>query len=152
MGCQFLFQEIFPTQGLNPDTPHCVWVLYCLNHQENPRIPECVCEATPVMSNSLQPCGLYIVCRAPQSMGFSRQEYWSGFPFPSPGDLPNLGSEPSFLTSPALVGVFFTTSTTRPPGKPKNTGAGSHPLLQGIFPIQGSNQGLLHCRQIFLPA
>ena len=37
--------------------------------------------------------------QAPLSMGFFRQEYWSGFPFPSPGDLPNLGIEPG---SPAL--------------------------------------------------
>ena len=38
-------------------------------------------------------------CQAPLSMGFSRQEYWSGLPFPSPGDLPNPGTEPG---SPAL--------------------------------------------------
>ena len=38
-------------------------------------------------------------------MGFSRQEYWSGLPFPSPGDLPNTGIEPP---SPALAGEFFT--------------------------------------------
>ena len=40
-----------------------------------------------------------VACQAPLSVGFSRQEYWSGLPFPSPGDLPNLGIEPS---SPAL--------------------------------------------------
>ena len=45
-------------------------------------------------------------------MGFSRQELWSGLPFPSPGDLPNPGIEPTSLTSPALAGGFFTTSTT----------------------------------------
>jgi len=42
-------------------------------------------------------------------MGFSRQEYWSGLPFPSPGDLPNPGSEPAAPASPALAGGFFTT-------------------------------------------
>ena len=42
------------------------------------------------------------------SMGFSRQEYWSGLPFPSPGDLPHPGIEPTSLTSPALAGGFFT--------------------------------------------
>ena len=47
------------------------------------------------------------------SMGFSRQEYWSGLPFPSPRDLPNPGIEPTSLMSPALAGGFFTTSTTR---------------------------------------
>ena len=45
-------------------------------------------------------------------MKFPRQEYWSGLPFPSPGDLPNPGSKP---VSPTLVGGFFTTA---PPGKP----------------------------------
>ena len=42
-------------------------------------------------------------------MGFFRQEYWSGLPRPPPGDLPNSGIK---LTSPALAGGFFTTSTT----------------------------------------
>jgi len=47
-------------------------------------------------------------------MGFSRQEYWSGLPFPPPGDLPDLGIEP---VSPALASGFF---TTEPPKKPIN--------------------------------
>ena len=50
--------------------------------------------------------------QAPLSMGFSRQEYWSGLPCPPPGDLPNPGIKLRFLTSPALAGGFFTTSTT----------------------------------------
>ena len=45
-------------------------------------------------------------------MGFPRQEYWSGLPFPSPGDLPDSGIEPMSLKSPALVGGFFTISAT----------------------------------------
>ena len=45
-------------------------------------------------------------------MEFSRQEYWSGLPFPSPGDLPNPGIEPVSLMSPILAGGFFTTSAT----------------------------------------
>ena len=52
-----------------------------------------------------------VTCQAPLSMEFSRQEYWSRLPFPSPGDLPHPGIEP---TSPALAGRFF---TTKPPGK-----------------------------------
>ena len=48
----------------------------------------------------------------PLSMEFSRQEYWSGLPFPSPENLPNPGIKP---VSPALTGRFF---TTEPPGKP----------------------------------
>ena len=45
-------------------------------------------------------------------MEFSRQEYWSGLPWPPPGDLPDPGIELVFLTSPALGGGFFTTSAT----------------------------------------
>ena len=47
------------------------------------------------------------------SMGFARQEYWSGLPFPSPGNLPDPGIEP---LSRALVGGLF---TAEPPGKPQ---------------------------------
>ena len=42
-------------------------------------------------------------------MEFSRQEYWSGLPFPLPGNIPDPGIEPMFLMSPALAGGFFTT-------------------------------------------
>ena len=49
--------------------------------------------------------------------GFPRQEYWSGLPFPPPGDLPDSGMEPESLVSAALVGRFF---TSEPPGKPKS--------------------------------
>ena len=50
-------------------------------------------------------------CSSPDSSVHetSRQEYWSGLPFPLPGDLPNPGIEPAFLVSPALAGGFFTT-------------------------------------------
>ena len=75
-------------------------------------------------------------------MEFSRREYWSGQLFPSPGDFPNPGTEP---TSPVLQVDFL---PAEPQGKPKNTGMGSLSLLLCIFPAQGSNQGLLHCRQI----
>ena len=50
-----------------------------------------------------------VACQAPLSMGFSRQEYWSGLPCPSLGDLPGPGIEPK---SPALADGFFTSSTT----------------------------------------
>ena len=45
-------------------------------------------------------------------MGLSRQESWSGLPFPSPGDLPDSGIEPRSLASHALAGEFFTTSVS----------------------------------------
>ena len=48
--------------------------------------------------------------QASQSMGFPRQEYWSGLPFPTPGDLPDPGIEPVSLAPPTLVGRFFTTA------------------------------------------
>ena len=54
--------------------------------------------------------------QAPLYMGFQRQEYWSRFPFPPPGDLPGPGIEPESLVSPALAGRFF---TTKPHGKPQ---------------------------------
>ena len=42
VGCHALLQEVFPTLGLNPDLPHCRWILYCLSHQGSPRILEWV--------------------------------------------------------------------------------------------------------------
>ena len=53
-----------------------------------------------------------IACQASLSMGFCRQDYWSGLPCPPPGDLPDPGIEPTSLTSPALARGFFTASTT----------------------------------------
>ena len=66
------------------------------------------------MSDSATPWT--VVCQAPLSMEFSRQEYWSGLPFPSPGDL-DTGIDPlspASAVSPALAGGFFTTAS---PGK-----------------------------------
>ena len=60
-----------------------------------------------------------VACQALLSMGFSRQEYWSGLPRPPPGYLPNSGIEPTSLISPVLAGGFFTTA---PRGKLKVCG------------------------------
>ena len=68
--------------------------------------------------------------QAPLSMGFSREEYWSGLPFPPPGDLPDPGIEPGFSASPALVSGFF---TTMPLGKPLPYACISELLRGGIF-------------------
>ena len=62
------------------------------------------------MSNSFE-TPWTVACLAHLSMGFPRQEYWNGLPFPSPRDLPDPGIEPM---SPALAGRFFTTEI---PGK-----------------------------------
>ena len=114
--------------------------------------------------------------QASLSMGFSRQQYWSGLPCPLPGDLPDPGIKPTTLTSPALAEGFFTSHTTweapcmlshsvvsdslQPHRLPltsssvdgdspgRNTRVGCHALLQGIFPAQRWNRGLLHCRWI----
>ena len=56
-----------------------------------------------------------IAHQAPLSMGFSRREYWSELPCPPPGDLPDPGIEPTFLTTPSLADRLFASSTT---GKP----------------------------------
>ena len=53
-----------------------------------------------------------VACQAPLSMGFSKRDYWSGLPFPPPGDLPHPGIK---LASPVSAGGFF---TTEPTGKP----------------------------------
>ena len=96
MGRHFLLQGIFLTQGSNP-----------------PLLRVCCACSLSCVSLFVTPCT--IAHEAPQSMEFSRQEYWSGSPFPPPGDLPNAGIEPTSSVSPALAGGFF---TTEPPGKP----------------------------------
>ena len=86
---------------------------------------------------------LWAVARqAPLSVGFSRQEYWSGLPWLPPGDLPNPGTKPRSPTWQAA------SLPSEPPGKPKYTRVGSLSLLQGNFPIQESNWGLLNYRRI----
>ena len=119
--------------------------------------------------------------QAALSMGFPRQEYWSGLLFPPPGALPHLGirlvsleslvqwqadSSPlRHLDNPrnhgrsSGVSHSVVSGSLQPHGllptgllcpwdfPGKNTGVGCHALLQGIFPTQGLNPGLLHCRQ-----
>ena len=68
----------------------------------------CVCaKLLPSCLTLCDPMG-----QATLSMGFSTQEYWNGLPCPPPGDFPDLGIEPTSLMSPALAGMFFTTSAT----------------------------------------
>ena len=62
------------------------------------------------MSDSLWPYGRYVVHQAPLSMGFSRQEYWSGLPCRPPGDLPDVDFQLLSLMSPAFSGGFLTMS------------------------------------------
>ena len=94
----------------------------------------------------------------PLFVEFSRQEYWRGLPFLSPGDLSDLGMEPM---SPALqvdslpLSHWGRHGSSQPHGlySPRNfpgqnTGVGSHSFLQGIFSTQGSNPGLPSYRRI----
>ena len=71
-----------------------------------------LCVSCSAVSNSLWPHGLYVAHQAPLAMEFSRQEYWRGLPFPSPGDLPKPGIE---LGSPELQADSL---PSEPPGKP----------------------------------
>ena len=102
--------------------------------------------------------------QAPLSVGFSRQDYWSGLPFPSQGDLPDPEIESGLLVSPALAGGFFITAPPRKPNFSPWTAANQAPLSlgfsrqeywsgqpfpsPGVFPTQGSNPALLCGRQI----
>ena len=74
----------------------------------------CVCVCVCLVTQSCPiPCDLWaVVSQAPLSMQFSRQDYWNGLPFPSPGDLPDLGIEPR---SPTLQADAL---PSEPPGKP----------------------------------
>ena len=65
-------------------------------------------------THGMQPTRLLCPCNSP-SMQFSRQDYWSGLPFPSPGDLPSPGMEPASRVSPVLAGRFFITEAPRRP-------------------------------------
>ena len=80
VGCHALLQGIFLTQGLNPGLPHCRRILYHLSHQRSPA-------AAAAKSLQLCPTVCDPIDGSPPgfpSLGFSRQEYWSGLPFPSP--------------------------------------------------------------------
>ena len=81
--------------------------------------PVCVCARMRAQLPShgqlfANPCT--VAWQTPLSMGFSRQEYWRGLPFPLPGNLPNPGIKPVSPAAPALAGGFF---TPEPPGRQK---------------------------------
>ena len=92
-------------------------------------------ESHSVVSDSLQPRGLH-------TPWILQDRTLDGWPFHSPGDLPNRWIKPRY---PALQADSL---PAEPQEKPKNTGVGIPSLLQQIFLTQGSNRGLLHCRQI----
>ena len=115
--------------------------IFCLNRKHEAMFYLCCAVLThSIMSDSLWHHGLQLT-RLLCQWGFSKQEYWSGLPCPPPGDLPNPWIE---FRSPTMQ----EDSLLSEPGKPKNTGVSSLSLLQGIFPTQQLNWGLLHCRWI----
>ena len=71
----------------------------------------CACQATSVVSDSFA-TPWTVARQAPLSLGFLRQEYWSGLPCLPPRDPPDLGVKSASLMSPALAGGLFTTSAT----------------------------------------
>ena len=77
-----------------------------------------------------------VALQAPQSMGFPRQEYWSGLPFPSPGNLPNPGIEPRSLALQA------NSLPCEPPGKPLTSREDATERLKSVNQEGGSHQTL----------
>ena len=129
IGILSLLQGIFPTQGLNLGLLHCRWILYQLSHKWK-------------KEKSLSWVRLFVTPwivahQAPPSLGFSRQEYWSGLPFPSPEDLPDPGIEPR---SPSLQAEAL---TSEPPGKPKILEWVAHLFSSGTS--QPRNQTRVSC-------
>ena len=104
VGCHFFLQGIFPRQRSNLGLLYYRWILYQLSYEGSPPSDQSkshmnlswtggggglVAKSCPTLVT------LWTVAhQAPLSMGFSRQEYWSGWPFPSPGNLPYPGIKP----------------------------------------------------------
>ena len=77
----------------------CVRVCMCVRACTHVRVLSCIQLFVTLWT---------VACQALLSTEFSRQEYWSGLPFPSPGDLPDPGIQPRLPVSPTLAGKFFT--------------------------------------------
>ena len=122
--------KLLRAEGKVPLETNQMFLEFCMGQREtgrsggNVKLERCVCVRAPVhahpfshsvVSDSLRPHGLTVPHQSPLSMAFSRQEYWIGLPFPTPGNLPKPGMEAETLASSALAGKFF---TTVPPGKP----------------------------------
>ena len=86
LGCHSLFQEIFMTQGSNLGLLHWRQIIFHLSHQG--RLKN-VCAFSCFSHVQLCVTQWTVVCQVPLSIGFSRQEYWSGLPGPLSGDLPD---------------------------------------------------------------
>ena len=134
MGSLSLLQGIFPTQGSNPALPHCRWILYQLSHKGKPK-------NTGVGSLSLLQW-IFLTQELNRGLLHCRQILY----------------QLSYWGSPVQFSRSVVSDSLRPhgPSSPwdspgQSTGVGSLSLLQGIFPTQGSNPGLPHCRQTLYP-
>ena len=123
-----------PICYFSPQT--CVRVCVCVYmHMYSEHLWECVCMLTQSYPSLLRSHGLYVAQQAPLFIGFSRQEYWSGLPIPSSGDLPNPGMKPESSVAPTLAGGFFTTEA---PGKPLGM------CIQFLMPLNYSPQVVVY--------
>ena len=143
--------------GTSEECPECFSGLFTQNQPgevDDPcwELPLCVCCAC----SAAKPCPILcdlkdcITCQAPLFLGFPRQEYWSGWPFPSPWDLPDPGIELASPASPTLPGRFFTTEHLESPSVgadspalPGHMGRGSS--LSRIKPASGHQSGQERC-------
>ena len=105
--CVYIYISPLPLKPLSHPLPQHFLRLWV--ESTNPSIGS-TCDLVTSCCLVTQSCPTLWPRQAPLSMEFSRQEYWSGLPFSSPGDLPNPGIEPE---SPALAGRFFTTELPR---------------------------------------
>ena len=98
----------------SPPFIYTLWLLSVINGKVNQLQRDIYGSCMCVHAQSLQSCLTlwdlmdYVACQTPLSIGFLRQEYWSGLSFSSPGDLPNPEVDPTSLMSTALAGRFFT--------------------------------------------
>ena len=146
MGCDALPQGIFPTQGSNPGLPNCRQTLYHLSHQGSPYV-----EVLLLLLSRFSPVQL---CATPEMAA-----HQALCPLDSPDK--NTGVGCHFLLQCRKVKSESECRSVMPDSlgphglyspmefASQNTGVDSLSLLQGIFPTQGSNPGLLHCRWIF---
>ena len=111
MVCHFLLQEIFLTQVSNHVSSIGRQIIYYWATRKARLLTIVIVIMKSLSRVRLVATPWTVANQAPPSMGFSRQEYWSGLPFPSPGDLPDPGIEPG---SPAL---WADALPSEPPGK-----------------------------------
>ena len=111
VGCHALLQEVFPTLGLNPDLPHCRWILYCLSHQGSPRILGCHALLQGIFpTQHLHPdiphCRWILYCLSHQ--GSLKILEWVAYPFFRGSSLPR-----NWTGVSCIAHGFFTSWATR---------------------------------------